>query len=432
MKRLMVIIIAGVLITANGMAATHYVVTNGTPGHIGPVDPYTNWATAGTNIIAVVNAALTNTAPRTVWVSNGTYYLTDQVTISAALTLQSVNGREVTIVDGYNYAGKPVTNRCFDLTGSGAVLDGVTISNGYVIGHGGGVYCAAGNYVKNCRITDCVATNVGVVANGGGAYVDGVMSNCEVIRNINFNDYGGGIYANGLVVNCVVASNTVYKNVEQAYGAGIMVNNNGVISNCMIYGNDTTATSFGSGGGIKMGWGATVYNSLVYNNYAQVGGGISMFADGSIQNCTVVSNQTGAAGTYTGGIYLWNVDATHTQYIKNVICYFNNTAAGKSNIYMESVGTYHIVNSCIAPTNDFPTNGIAGYYANNIESNPQFANKDSNDFHLAKGSPCINSGTNENWMTLDLDGHSRIDRFSGIVDMGCYEYLPQGFMFAAP
>jgi len=33
---------------------------------------------------------------------------------------------------------------------------------------------------------------------------------------------------------------------------------------------------------------------------------------------------------------------------------------------------------------------------------------------------------------VDLDGHSRIDRFSGVVDMGCYEYLPQGFMFSAP
>jgi hypothetical protein len=30
---------------------------------------------------------------------------------------------------------------------------------------------------------------------------------------------------------------------------------------------------------------------------------------------------------------------------------------------------------------------------------------------------------------LDLDGRSRIDRFSGIVDMGCYEYLPGGSMY---
>jgi len=52
--------------------------------------------------------------------------------------------------------------------------------------------------------------------------------------------------------------------------------------------------------------------------------------------------------------------------------------------------------------------------------------------HLAQSSPCINSGTNEYWMNLDLDGRSRIDRFSGMVDMGCYEYLPAGIMFSVP
>jgi hypothetical protein len=30
---------------------------------------------------------------------------------------------------------------------------------------------------------------------------------------------------------------------------------------------------------------------------------------------------------------------------------------------------------------------------------------------------------------VDLDERSRIDRFSGKVDMGCYEYLPSGTAF---
>ena len=29
----------------------------------------------------------------------------------------------------------------------------------------------------------------------------------------------------------------------------------------------------------------------------------------------------------------------------------------------------------------------------------------------------------------DWDGRTRIDRFSGRVDMGCYEYLPKGMIF---
>jgi hypothetical protein len=41
---------------------------------------------------------------------------------------------------------------------------------------------------------------------------------------------------------------------------------------------------------------------------------------------------------------------------------------------------------------------------------------------------------NQNWMTgaVDLDGHRRIGRFSGVVDMGCDEYLPQGMIISVP
>jgi len=43
---------------------------------------------------------------------------------------------------------------------------------------------------------------------------------------------------------------------------------------------------------------------------------------------------------------------------------------------------------------------------------------------------CLHACANEN--AVDLDGYSRIDRFSGIVDIGCYEYLPQGMIISVP
>jgi hypothetical protein len=44
------------------------------------------------------------------------------------------------------------------------------------------------------------------------------------------------------------------------------------------------------------------------------------------------------------------------------------------------------------------------------------------DCRLGANSPCINAGLNQDWMNgaIDLDGHSRIDRYSRIVDMGCF------------
>ena len=49
----------------------------------------------------------------------------------------------------------------------------------------------------------------------------------------------------------------------------------------------------------------------------------------------------------------------------------------------------------------------------------------SGDYHLRSGSPAVNAGSNQDWMSdaLDLDGASRI--FGRQVDMGCYEF-PNG------
>ena len=67
----------------------------------------------------------------------------------------------------------------------------------------------------------------------------------------------------------------------------------------------------------------------------------------------------------------------------------------------------------------------------NTTNNPQFVNFAGGSFRLKSTSPCINTGTNQAWMNgaTDLDGQRRIDPVSGIVDMGCYEYVTRGTMF---
>ena len=59
----------------------------------------------------------------------------------------------------------------------------------------------------------------------------------------------------------------------------------------------------------------------------------------------------------------------------------------------------------------------------NIINDPRFVNAAAGDYHLQPISPCINAGTNQDWMigATDLDGNPRIDA-SGRVDMGAYEY----------
>lgn len=421
------------LLFAAGMkclAATHYVV----PTNSASTAPYTNWATAGTNMIDVVNTAMTNAAPRIVRVSNGTYYLTNQVQITNALTLQSINGRDVTVING-NYPNN--TNRCLYIV-DGGILDGFTVTNAHVIDkHGGGIFAQRGVTIRNCRITGCSITNSAgdKTYYGGGVYIDGnvIMTDCEVIGNVNYAYYGGGIYGTVgvLVSNCVVAENRTYASpAYEAYGAGILIWF-GVVDGCKVYGNTAGGgPNFAYSGGIQANEGSTVRNTLVYNNSAHRGGGITTTRAGTIRNCTIVSNVASVNG---GGLYL-RIDNGKTACVENVISYFN-TGCDSSNIYcrIESpscTGLYYIVNSCIAPTNDFPTSGIEGYYyAGNIESDAQFVNKDANNWRLQANSPCVNTGTNQEWMTnsVDLDGRQRI-RY-GTVDIGAYETIYNGTIY---
>ena len=129
-----------------------------------------------------------------------------------------------------------------------------------------------------------------------------------------------------------------------------------------------------------------------------------------IQNCTVADNTS-------YGLYIPS-QANITNWLVNVIC--PSSSAG--DLTLNATG-FNIVDSCCVPSTNFT---VAGLFVNNTQSDPQFENSGDANYRLAKGSPCIDAGTNAVWMAdaVDLDGNRRIDAYSLIVDMGCYEYSP--------
>ena len=127
-------------------------------GSVHPSAPYLSWATAATNIQQAID---TTVAGAEIVVTNGVY--AGGVAVTDPLTLRSVNGPQLTVINGGGIY------QCVYLT-DGASLTGFTLTNGT----GGGVQCSS----TNAFLTNCV-----IVGNsapyGGGAY-GGTLYNCTL------------------------------------------------------------------------------------------------------------------------------------------------------------------------------------------------------------------------------------------------------------
>lgn len=177
--------------------------------------PYFDWATAATNIQDAVDVA---SPGDTVFVTNGTYNLSSEISVTKAITIESVNGREVTIVDGQN------AHRCFNLGNSTCVLNGFTIQNGNA-SFGGGIDCSDTNSVIN----DCTLSGNSADRHGGGSYA-GTLFNCTLLGN-SANEDGGGC-AHSTLNNCTLSGNESFRN-----GGGSF---DGTLNNCTLTGNIAT------------------------------------------------------------------------------------------------------------------------------------------------------------------------------------------------
>ena len=371
-------------------AATHYLV----PVNPSAANPYTTWATAGTSVIDVVKAAMTNAAPQIVLVTNGVYFLTNTIAVTNGVVLQSANGRDTAVFNG-NGAYR------FVMKHPNCVFDALTFTNCYDNsgdGVGGGGVCIYRGTLTNCLVTDCVTP----YSRGGGITMrgTGIVANCTVRRNrcLTSSYGGGGIHViNSMVtiMNCIFEYNTATN-----YGGGINFYgsvNNASVRNCLVRFN--RCGPGGYGGGIHIGDSTNVF----------------------VANCTIVSNYGGvcsglsfgpAAGPGRTNI-VWN----------SIIC----SNIGGANVYdmAHPQNKYAIAYSCSPTNRTFVIDGRG-----NTTNDPGFIDFTGGNCHFSRSSPCFDSGTNQDWMTgaVDLDGHRRLDSFNGQVDMGCYEYFYNGIV----
>ncbi|MFA7159973.1 MAG: right-handed parallel beta-helix repeat-containing protein [Kiritimatiellia bacterium] len=420
--------------------ADHYVAQNGQA----PSGTFTTWATAASNIQDAVNVAYTNS---TVWVGAGRfnastssvdYAGTNVVYINRALTLRSSNGVPGNaIIDGQG------SNRGIAIVYSGSttnlfVVNGFTISNcsANVTSaltsarcYGGGILFLPSSgvtwtgVVQNCVISGNSVGPGSVYDFGGGifgGYTSGtryflLVTNCTIRGNRNFKGWGGGLYAGAsggtMVHSCLFENNS-------AISGGGCLGNYSTFINCIFQNNAATGTlSNVGGGGVKGGYN-TFTNCLGFYNTAAYGGGFSWSDNNGplyFYNCTIVSNRS----LYGGGIRMDKAIDQLTVF--NSIVYSNSTI----DFSRGALFTNNISFSC------FRTNGLDGTTlgTGNITSPPAFVDFAGQDFQLSLQSPCLNTGTNLDWMTnaVDLDGKARI-RY-GRADMGAYEHVYNGTIY---
>ncbi len=446
-----------VLVAATGPAVDRYVATAGTD-----VPPYTNWTTAAHSIQSAVNACSDGDV---VWVTNGTYVLTSEISIDKVLTVRSIDVplRSVT-VDGGG------ASRCFLLDNTDVSILGFVITNGYSDVAGGGVEMYGG-MVSNCLITgNRVQVNSGDSFGGGGidCYQNGLILNCDIVGNTAVGtDYpaGGGVLCQGadvLVKQCRIQRNTTVSSLTNGLGGGVQCSEGATVEQCVILANSVQ----GAGGGVSCQDQASILDCVIASNSAVLwGGGFCVQTGGVsvIARCAVQANSAGGLGggghvrhdgvvldsllsgnssTSTsnwsaGGLYISGRGVTNCTVVGNT------ASAGTGGVFLDtSLGAEPHLSACIVYSNQpsnyaWPGNSFGSQYieysclwpdsvffngVGNITNAPRW--RSGGDCHLQPDSPCIDLSPAGDG--IDLDGLPRpMDgNFDGTAwfDAGCYEF----------
>ncbi len=305
-----------------------------------------------------------------------------------SITVKSINGPAVTIIDGQATA-RVVT--FVSNTGAVAVLDGFTLRNGKA-DRGGGILARGGSFtVINNRITSNTAPT------GGGVCLDGFSGKfANNTVNNNRATVGAGLYCGDLQATGEIISNTIASNIAGNSGAGVYVvsssgkfHRNNIRNNSVK--NSAGALTGAGGGGYFTVFTGLFSNNSITDNKAKIAGGAYLSdckTDSSFINCTVANNTTTGAG---GGFYVTGLEGE----IKNTIIWGNTNQAIFSMDALTRV-TYCDIKQPGAGT--FPGTG-------NINADPLFMTV--NDYRLQGASPCIDTGTNIGAPLNDMEGENR-------------------------
>ena len=299
-----------------------------------------NGSSPETAFATIAHAVEVAVAGKTVCILEGTYELTDEISVAKAISIIGA-GRNKTVIKPAS--GKVI--RLFTIDG-GARLEGVTLTGGRVTADSG-----AGAWVKNGTISWCCISN-----NLGGAH----------------NKLGGGVSfsgGQGTVDHSIIVNNT--NSGQGAYGAGIggdTPTGTVTIDSCLVYGNAITGNGAGAGIGFK--------NS----NYDLV-----------IRNCTITGN--------TGKLYAGGIDkegGAGKVVLINDLVSGNFVGTSAANLKVQNLDTANSRNCFFGLASEVTSYPVVG----SLSGDPLLGS----DCRLAEGSPAISAGVAYDGIGKDLDG----------------------------
>lgn len=357
----------------------------------------------------------------TVLVSPGTYK--EHIDFSKkAITVKSVSGPDVTIIDGALRPGVVVSFTQGE--GPTSVLQGFTIQNGAGEEGGGITVQGASPTITGNRIvnnTGCSGAGIGV--GFGNPLIQGntISGNKGICGGLG----GGGIEFRGASTGRVL-NNVITGNSTTSDGGGVVLWAGGAVTlrDNIITGN----TAGGTGGAIATvnSAPAVMVGNLIAGNKANGAGGLSFSNPYSaLINNTIAGNQS--TGTATGAVSgLQASFDVNSRTVGNLII----AAAGQLAVACGGYGQSPI-NGTIKNNDVFAAGGGDAYGSNcvnqtgnlgNISTDPQFVNAGAGNYRLQSTSPAVNSGdaSAAELGGTDLDGNPRLR--AGKVDMGAYEY----------
>jgi len=291
-----------------------------------------------------------------------------EISLYKGITLRSENGPDECVIDCEGSEGDP--HRAF-MVGSrepATIIEGLTISGGYM-SEGGAVHCSTGTpKIVNCRFVGNSA------ANGGAIFCQrqGRPEFRSCVFKQNTAELGGAFYchAGGSATfnSCLFVENSA-----QRYGGGLYVNKSGLV----------------------------------------------------LVNCTVPRNYA----KYLGGGLDSSVDSTVT--VKNSVFWENRTDQGYQQISCSHRVTLWVDYSTIqgGTSQIYSWLSTLNWGIGNFTANPGFT---ADGYHLRSGSPCRDSGDplGDYGGLKDIDGQSRL--MAGRVDVGADEFATSAILRVWP